>query len=203
VDSAEGMHRYALHCSQTTPLPHSLSSLRSPCEGPDCHTFSRRTDIDDCADSVSKVERFLSLVPRLPPMDDVPAATPDATALVTHPTVNKKRSKQQFDDFVMHWLPPEFKHNAALVIAEYFCTDTVWETTRTCQAFQGKQRPTYGRHLDGKGSCPLRLKFLEDVGHDSWIAQLNRDVVLCDACVGPELGWVDRSRPFRAPPSPS
>lgn len=121
-------------------------------------------------------------------MTDVPAST----SLVSHTTVNKKRAKQQFDDFVMHWLPPEFKYNAALIISEYFCTPAVWEPTRTYQGFQGKQRPMYGRHLDGQGSMPLRLKFMEDMGHESWISQLNRDVVLCDACIGPTK-WVDRT----------
>jgi len=104
-------------------------------------------------------------------------------ALIVHPTVNIERAKQQFDNFVLPWLPFVFKCNAALIIAEY-CMESVYETA-VLRVQNAKQCTVFGRHLDGKGSHPLEYTILEDIGHEHWIAGLNRDVVLCEACKPP------------------
>jgi hypothetical protein len=48
------------------------------------------------------------------------------TALIVHPTANKKRAREEFDALVLLCLLASLKHNAAYIIADFYCTGSVF-----------------------------------------------------------------------------
>jgi hypothetical protein len=48
------------------------------------------------------------------------------TALIVHPTANKKRARQEFEALVLPCLPASLKHSAAYIIADFYCTGSVF-----------------------------------------------------------------------------
>jgi len=100
--------------------------------------------------------------------------------LIPHPTANKKRAKEQFDDLVLPWLPPEFKHNASLIIAEYYCTGSVFPEPFRHIPQPSRGKLPYGRHGDGKGPSPRTEQDPWAPWH--WRSNSDPAVVLCAAC---------------------